>query len=83
MALTSARLRFCPVLVTELAARLAANVDFTLTLGAERLQSSTRRRRISQRDWIATEQELRRWIYGGGKVVPGLVTRREDEIALL
>jgi lysozyme len=58
-------------------------VRLASTLGAERLQSSTRRRRISQWDWIAAEQELRRWIYGGGKVVPRLVTRREDEIALL
>jgi len=24
--------------------------------------------------------ELRRWIYGGGKVLPGLVLRREAEV---
>lgn len=79
----SATLRYCPVLATELETRLAAIVDFTFNLGAGRLQTSTLRRRINQRDWIAAGQELRRWVYGGGKVLPGLVTRREAEVALL
>lgn len=79
----AATLRYCPVLATEQEGRLAAIVDFTFNLGAGRLQTSTLRRRINQRDWIAAGQELRRWIYGGGKVLPGLVARREVEIALL
>ena len=33
--------------------------------------------------WAGTAHELRRWVYGGGKVLPGLVTRREAEVALL
>ncbi|MBA3059152.1 MAG: lysozyme [Gammaproteobacteria bacterium] len=79
----AATLRYCPVLVTEPEERLAAIVDFTFNLGAGRLQTSTLRRRVTQRDWIAASQELRRWIYGGGKVLPGLVTRREAEATLL
>ncbi len=79
----SATLRYCPVLATEPEGRLAAIVDFTFNLGAGRLQTSTLRRRVNQRDWIAAGQELRRWVYGGGKVLPGLVTRREAEIALV
>jgi len=79
----AATLRFCPVLATEPEGRLAAIVDFTFNLGAGRLQTSTLRRRANQQDWIAVGQELRRWIYGGGKVLPGLVTRREAEVALL
>lgn len=78
----SATLRYCPVLATEPEGRLAAIVDFTFNLGAGRLQASTLRRRINQRDWVAVGQELRRWVYGGGKVLPGLVSRREFEIAL-
>ncbi len=78
-----ATLRFCPVLATEPEGRLAAIVDFTLNLGAGRLQTSTLRRRVNQQDWIAVGQELRRWVYGGGKVLPGLVTRREAGVALL
>ena len=79
----AATLRFCPVLATETEGRLAAVVDFTFNLGAGRLQTSTLRRRINQRDWVAVAQELRRWVYGGGKVLPGLNTRRSAEVALL
>jgi len=58
-------------------------VNFTFNLGAGRLQTSTLRRRINQRDWAASAQELRRWVYGGGRVLPGLITRRVAESELL
>ncbi len=77
-----ATLRYCPILATEPDNRLAAIVDFTFNLGAGRLQTSTLRRRINQRDWVSVGKELHRWIYGGGKVLAGLVVRREAEIAL-
>ena len=76
-------LRYCPVLATEPEPRLAAIVDFTFNLGAGRLQTSTLRRRINERDWVAAQREIRRWVYGGGKVLPGLVARREAEAELL
>lgn len=79
----SATLRLCPVLATEPETRLAAVVDFTFNLGAGRLQTSTLRRRVNQRDWSGVAHELRRWVYGGGRVLPGLVVRREAEVALL
>jgi lysozyme len=75
-----ATLRYCPVLATEPEGRLAAIVDFTFNLGAGRLQASTLRRRVNQLDWAGVAQELRRWVYGGGKVLPGLVLRREAEV---
>ncbi len=78
-----ATLRYCPVLATEPEERLAAIVDFTFNLGAGRLQTSTLRRRINQRDWDAAGRELRRWIYGGGRPLPGLIARRNREAALL
>jgi lysozyme len=79
----NATLRYCPVLATQPEGRLAAIVDFTFNLGAGRLQTSTLRRRINQRDWPNAAQELRRWVNGGGKVLPGLVVRRQAEITLL
>ena len=79
----AATLRYCPVLATEPEGRLAAIVDFTFNLGAGRLQTSTLRRRVNQRDWIGAGQELKRWVYGGGRVLPGLVTRRGAEAAWL
>ena len=78
-----ATLRYCPVLATEPEGRLAAIVDFTFNLGAGRLQVSTLRRRVNQRDWQGATQELRRWVYGGGRVLPGLVLRRDAEVSLL
>lgn len=78
-----ATLRFCPVLALESESRLAAIVDFTFNLGAGRLQTSTLRRRVNQRDWDAVSHELRRWVYGGGRVLPGLVARREAECRLI
>ena len=78
-----ATLRYCPVLATEPKNRLAAIVDFTFNLGAGRLQTSTLRRRINQRDWTGAAQELRRWVYGGGKILPGLILRRDAEVTLM
>ncbi|WP_425129857.1 lysozyme [Burkholderia vietnamiensis] len=83
MTALNATLRYCPVLATEPEGRLAAIVDFTFNLGAGRLQTSTLRRHINQRDWGAAARELRRWIYGGGKMLPGLLTRRAAEVDLL
>ena len=83
MSAIDATLRYCPVLATEPDGRLAAIVDFTFNLGAGRLQTSTLRRRINQLDWASAGQELWRWVYGGGKMLPGLVERRSAEILLM
>lgn len=79
----TAALRYCPVLATEPDSRLAAIVDFTFNLGPGRLQTSTLRRRVNQRDWPGAASELRRWVYGGGRVLPGLVARRHAESELM
>ena len=79
----AATLRYCPVLATESEGRLAAIVDFTFNLGAGLLQTSTLRRRVNQSAWPAVGTELRRWVYGGGKVLPGLVIRRSAEATLI
>ncbi len=83
MTALAATLRYCPVLANEPDVRLAAIVDFTFNLGAGRLQTSTLRRRINQQDWPSAALELNRWVYGGAKVLPGLVARRQAEVSLL
>lgn len=83
MTALNATLRYCPVLATEPEGRLAAIVDFTFNLGAGRLQTSTLRQRVNQRDWPSVTHELQRWIYGGGRVLPGLVSRRDAEVRAL
>jgi lysozyme len=83
MTALTATLRYCPVLATESESRMAAIVDFTFNLGAGRLQTSTLRRRVNMLDWLGAVQELSRWVHGGGKVLPGLVMRRQAEAVLL
>jgi lysozyme len=65
-------------------AEIGAAADAAWNSGAiEALkETSTLRRRINQQDWPAAAQELRRWVYGGGKVLPGLLAPRETEVRL-
>jgi lysozyme len=77
----SAALRLCPVLATRENA-LAAVSDFVFNLGAGRLQASTLRRRINQSEWDLAAGEFGKWVYAGGRVLKGLVARREAERAV-
>jgi len=60
-----------------------AIVDFAYNLGVGALQTSTLRRKINEQDWEGAKEQLLRWVRGGGKVLPGLVRRRNAEAALL
>lgn len=75
--------RLCPVLLAEPERRLAAVVSWTFNLGAGRLRASTMRTRINAREWPAAADEMRKWVWGGGRTLPGLVARRAAEAALL
>ena len=59
-----------------------ALVDFCFNLGQQKLLNSTLLAKISVH---ATDDEIaaqfRRWVYGGGKKLNGLVKRREWEVA--
>lgn len=75
-------LRLCPILANN-ERRLNAILSFVYNLGAGQLQTSTLRRKINEQDWPAAQTELKRWVRGGGKILPGLVKRRAAEAALL
>ena len=62
---------------------LGALGDFAYNLGVPRYRASTLRRRIAEHDWEGAKEELMKWIRGGGRVLPGLVRRRQAECALL
>lgn len=79
----AAALKYCPVLTFEPESRLAAIVDFVFNCGAGALQTSTLRRRVNERDWASAGEELLRWVRGGGRILPGLVRRRQAERELL
>lgn len=59
-----------------------AMVSFAFNAGLGNLQRSQIRMKALRDDWEGAAQAFRQWTRGGGKVLPGLVKRREDEIAL-
>lgn len=59
-----------------------AAVDFAYNLGVGRLQTSTLRRKFRALDWEGAKEQLMLWIRGGGKVLKGLVIRRQAECDL-
>jgi len=76
-------LRLSPRLVAAPEACLTAIADFVFNLGPTRYAASTLRRRVGAAEWGDAAVECRRWVYGGGRVLPGLVLRREAEAQLL
>jgi lysozyme len=67
----------------DTAERQAALIDFTFNLGAGNLRASTLRRKVNAKDWDGASVELMKWVRGGGRVLPGLVKRRQAEAVLV
>lgn len=59
-----------------------ALVSFTYNLGATNLESSTLLRLLNRGDYAGAAGQFPRWNKAGGKVLPGLVRRREAERVL-
>jgi lysozyme len=59
-----------------------ALVSISFNFGLGNLQRSTIRMKANRGDWEGAAEAFRVWTKGGGKVLPGLVKRREAEIAL-
>ena len=59
-----------------------ALVSISFNFGLGNLQKSTIRMKANRSDWDGAAEAFRAWTKGGGKVLPGLVKRREAEIAL-
>jgi len=75
-------LKNCPILATD-ERKCNAIVDFCYNLGVGRLQTSTLKRKINAQDWDGAKEQLMLWTKGGGKVLPGLLKRRQAEVTLL
>ncbi len=56
-----------------------ALVSFAFNLGAGALQRSTLRRKINREAHAHVPAEFSRWVWAGGRRLPGLVRRREAE----
>lgn len=73
--------QLCPAIDTP--ERAAALIDFTFNLGAGNLRASTLRRKVNAGDWDAVPAELMKWVRAGGRVLTGLVRRRQAEVELV
>lgn len=62
---------------------LGAMADFAYNLGVARYRGSTLRKRVDAQDWSGAREQLMLWTRGGGKVLPGLVKRRQAECRFL
>lgn len=56
-----------------------ALVSFTYNLGEGNLKSSTLLKKVNSNNFAEAAQEFLKWNKAGGKVLPGLVKRREAE----
>jgi len=73
-------LRLCSVV--PLSNRHLALASFAFNVGLGNLQASTLRQKHNREDYEGAAEEFKKWNLSAGKVLPGLVTRRQDERAL-
>lgn len=73
-------LTYCPGLENE--GQAAAILSWTYNLGVGNLKSSTLRRKINLQDWEGAAKEILKWNKAAGKVVRGLIIRRQSEAKL-
>jgi len=59
-----------------------ALVSFAFNVGVGAFRSSTLLRLLNHGDYEGAAGQFKRWNKGGGKVLPGLVRRREEERAM-
>ncbi len=60
----------------------AALCDFAFNVGSRNFRRSTLLELVNGGDFPNVPFQLRRWVYAGGRELPGLKTRRENEIEL-
>lgn len=58
---------------------LGALTDFAYNLGGARYRASTLARYVRTEQWTQAVGQLQLWTRGGGRVLPGLVRRRQAE----
>lgn len=62
--------------------QFVALTSFAFNLGYAALQRSTLRQKVNRNEHFQVPKELMRWVYSSGKILPGLVRRREAEAEL-
>ena len=73
-------LRLCPGKLTQ--GQFDALVSFSFNVGLGNLQRSTIRMKVNRGDFEGAAESFLDWTKAGGRVLKGLVTRRNDERAV-
>jgi lysozyme len=73
--------RMCPA-VSSHQGQFDALVSFSFNVGLGTLQRSTLRSKFNRGDFAGAAQEFLKFTRGGGKVLKGLVNRRNDELRM-
>jgi lysozyme len=73
--------RLCPSAV-DYQGQFDALVSFSFNVGLGNLQRSSLRMKHNRGDFEEAADEFMKWTKAGGRVLPGLVKRRQDERAL-
>lgn len=73
--------RYCPNVVGRKGI-FDALVSFSFNVGLGNLQRSSLRMKTNRGDFEEAADEFLKWTKAGGRVLPGLVKRRNDERAL-
>jgi len=72
-----------PILVTEHPSRVAAVLSWVYNLGIGNYESSTFKKKVDSKDWIAASEQCMKWNRAGGKVMTGLTRRRAVEALVI
>jgi lysozyme len=59
-----------------------ALVSFIFNLGTARFRASTLRMKLNRREYDAAAREFPKWVFAGGVKLPGLIRRRQEEMAV-
>lgn len=72
----------CPVLHLEPPGRMVASTSLAYNIGLGAFGASSVSRYSNQEQWELAAKSFLLWTKGGGRVLPGLVTRRKAEVAV-
>ncbi len=71
-----------PILKDHYYRRMAVT-DFIFNCGINNYRASTLKKKVDAEDWKGAVSEIRKWVHSNGRVLQGLVKRREQEAELL
>lgn len=79
----AALLKLSPKLATASPERFAAVISWVYNLGLGNYRISTFKKRIDANDWRGAAIECRKWKWAAGRILPGLIRRREAEALMM